>query len=60
MVEGFKIVGFVHDEIITEVPKNKVKELTSKQEKIMIDSMAVVVPDVKIAVESTISERYCK
>lgn len=60
MTQGFKIVGFVHDEIITEVPKSKVKELTSKQEKIMIDSMKVVVPDVSIAVESTISERYCK
>ena len=60
MDEGFKIVGFVHDEIITEVPENQVKELTEKQEKIMIDSMKVVVPDVKVGVETTVSERYCK
>ncbi len=60
MEAGFKIVGFVHDEIITEVPKNRIKDLTKQQEKIMIDSMKVVVPDVVIKVESTISERYCK
>ena len=60
MDSGFKIVGFVHDEIITEVPENQVKELTEKQEKIMIDSMKVVVPDVKVGVETTVSERYCK
>ena len=60
MDAGFKIVGFVHDEIITEVPKNKIKDLTKLQEKIMIDSMRVVVPDVEVTVESTISDRYCK
>lgn len=60
MDAGFKIVGFVHDEIITEVPENQAKQLTNAQEKIMIDSMKVVVPDVKIGVETTISNRYCK
>jgi DNA polymerase I-like protein with 3'-5' exonuclease and polymerase domains len=60
MNAGFKIVGFVHDEIITEVPEKEAKKLTELQEKIMIDSMKVVVPDVKVGVETTISERYCK
>ena len=60
MDSGFKIVGFVHDEIITEVPENTSEEMRRLQEKIMIDSMSLVVPDVKISVESTISPRYCK
>ena len=58
--KGFKVVGFVHDEIITEVSKNNAKDLIFLQEKTMIDSMKIVVPDVEVGVESTISERYCK
>ena len=60
MDAGFKIVGFVHDEIITEIPESQAKTLTIKQEKIMIDSMKIVVPDVNVGVETTISKRYCK
>jgi DNA polymerase I-like protein with 3'-5' exonuclease and polymerase domains len=58
--QGFKVVGFCHDEIITEVDKNKAEELLKVQEKIMIDSMNVVVPDVKIGTESMISPHYTK
>ena len=57
---GFRIVGFVHDEIITEVSKEKAEEMLVSQEKIMIDSMQQVVPDIKISVESQISGVYCK
>lgn len=57
---GFKIVGFVHDEIITEVDEDKASELLKKQEKIMIDSMNLVVPEIKITVESQISKCYTK
>ena len=60
MSKGFKLVGFVHDEIITEVPADKAAELRILQEQIMVDSMSIVVPDVTISVESTISDRYCK
>ena len=60
MDAGFTIVGFVHDEIITEVPENALEEMRILQEQIMIDSMSIVVPDVKVGVESTISKRYCK
>ena len=60
MDAGFKLVGFVHDEIITEVLENTAEEMRRLQEKIMIDSMSLVVPDVRISVESTISPRYCK
>jgi DNA polymerase I-like protein with 3'-5' exonuclease and polymerase domains len=57
---GFKIVGFVHDEILTEVPEEKVEKMLLLQEKIMIESMGIVVPDVKISVESQISRTYTK
>lgn len=60
MDAGFTIVGFVHDEIITEVPENALEEMRILQEQIMVDSMSIVVPDVKVGVESTISKRYCK
>ena len=60
MDAGFAIVGFVHDEIITEVPENRLEEMRILQERIMIDSMSIVVPDVKVGVESTVSKRYCK
>ena len=60
MDAGFELVGFVHDEIITEVPENTAEEMRRLQEKIMVNSMSLVVPDVKISVESTISPRYCK
>ena len=58
--KGFKIVGFVHDEIITEVDKEDAEELLVIQEKIMIDNMKKVVPDIKIGVESQISNVYTK
>lgn len=60
MDAGYKLVGFVHDEIITEVPENTAEEMRGLQEEIMINSMSLVVPDVKISVESTVSSRYCK
>ena len=60
MDAGFELVGFVHDEIITEVPENTAEEMRRLQEEIMVNSMSLVVPDVKISVESTISPRYCK
>ena len=58
--KGFKVVGFVHDEIISEVPERLVKTFLKMQEEIMIESMKQVVPDVNIAVESNISKEYCK
>ena len=57
---GFKVVGFVHDEIICQVKKVDAEELLTLQEKIMIESMRVVVPDVAVGVESNISDFYTK
>ncbi len=58
--EGCKTVGFVHDEVISEVKESEAASLLSQQEKIMIDAMRVVCPDVEIRVESQISKEYCK
>ena len=58
--EGFRLRGFVHDEVITEVDLASIEADREKIEAIMIKAMQVVVPDVRISVESTISERYCK
>jgi DNA polymerase I-like protein with 3'-5' exonuclease and polymerase domains len=57
---GFTTVLFCHDEAVTEVPEDKVEELRKLQEKIMIEQMRVVCPDIKISVESTISPVYVK
>lgn len=57
---GLQVVGFVHDEVISEVPIEKAKEMLVQQEKIMIESMYKVVPDIIITVESQISPFYTK
>ena len=55
--QGYSLVGVVHDEIIVEVPKGfNVKPI----EDIMVAGMRKVVPDVRIAVDTTMSDRYCK
>ena len=57
---GFKIVGFVHDEIITEVKKDEADFKLKLQEEIMVMSMKEVVTDVRVSVESEVSEHYTK
>lgn len=57
---GFKIVGFVHDEIITEVKEDEADFKLKLQEQIMVDSMKEVVTDVRVSVESEISKHYTK
>lgn len=57
---GFKIVGWVHDEVLTEVSEKNVEEMKILQEDIMIKAMRMVVPDVNIGVESMISKVYTK
>lgn len=57
---GFKVVGFVHDEILTEVPEENAESALVLQEKIMIDSMKEVVTDVAVSVESMVSAYYTK
>ena len=53
-------VLFVHDEIVTQVPRERAKEALAEQERIMIEAFGRWCPDVPIGVDSYISERYEK
>lgn len=57
---GINVVGFVHDEVISEVPLGMELSLKEEQEQIMINQMAIICPDVRVSVESMISEVYTK
>jgi DNA polymerase-1 len=57
---GIDVVGFVHDEIVSEVPICDADKLLTQQEEIMRNAMKIVVPDVLVGVESMISEVYTK
>lgn len=57
---GFDVVGFVHDEIISEVPIRMAEQKLKEQERIMIEQMQLICPDVKVSVESMISKEYTK
>lgn len=57
---GFKLVGFCHDEIVCEIDEIMIDSKIREMEKIMIDSMREVVPDIKVGVESMISPFYTK
>jgi DNA polymerase I-like protein with 3'-5' exonuclease and polymerase domains len=58
--KGFTIVGFVHDEIICELPIDNAEKLLKEQEGIMVKAMREVVPDVKVGVEGSLSTFYTK
>jgi DNA polymerase I-like protein with 3'-5' exonuclease and polymerase domains len=61
---GFRIVNFVHDEIVVELPKQDdsalYKELEEMVKRLMVEGMREVVPDVRITVESNISDCWTK
>lgn len=59
--EGFRIVNFLHDEFIVEVPveADHLQEAL-KIEKIMIEEMQRVIPDVRISVEYALMDRWYK
>ena len=58
---GFRIVNFVHDEFLIEVPEQvDANELVMDVERLMIEGMREVVPDVKIKVESNVGDHWKK
>lgn len=57
---GFVIRGFVHDEIICEVPEELAVRKLKQQEELMVSGMKQVVKDVAVRVESAISPFYTK
>jgi len=58
---GFRIVNFIHDEFLIEVPRqDDYEEPKGMIERLMIEGMREVVPDVEIKVESGVSNRWEK
>lgn len=54
--QNYKVVNFIHDEFIIEVPITfEIEEEGKKIKTIIIDAMKTVVPDVKINVEMKVS-----
>jgi DNA polymerase-1 len=59
--EGFRIVAFIHDEVLVELPENaNHTALAQRVEKILCDSMSEVVGTVPIACEYALSRRWYK
>ena len=58
---GYRIVNFVHDEAVIEVPAGpEADEHASRIRQIMIDAMKEVVPDIAVDVEIAVSDRWSK
>lgn len=59
--EGHRIVAFVHDEIVVEVPEARAKEAQVEIERIMVEEMAGAIHyPVPVKVEGQITERWKK
>lgn len=59
--EGFRVVNFIHDEFIIEVPvKADHLAVAHQVEKIMIEEMAKMIPTVKLGVDYALMERWEK
>ena len=58
---GCKLFVQVHDEIITQMPEDDLLlQRIGEQERIMVEAMKIITPDVKIAVETDVSRRWSK
>ena len=58
---GYRIVNFVHDEVLIEVPANSdLRYHAENIRRIMIEAMREVVPDVRIDVEYAAMDRWHK
>lgn len=58
---GFRIANFIHDQVLVEVPADAdLKSVAGQVKQIMVESMAQVVPDVQVRVESAYRSRWSK
>ena len=58
---GFKVVNFIHDEVIVELPEDSAVEQLAVIEKIMADAMCEILPDMsRIKTESALMRRWYK
>jgi DNA adenine methylase len=61
--EGFRVVGFIHDEVLIELPDEGgyvSKAVVDKIERIMIDEMGKVLGGLPVGVKSTLSTCWSK
>ena len=57
---GFKIVAFIHDEVLLEMPEEGMHERVLNAQRIMREAMAEVIPDVRIGTEAVAMYHWCK
>ena len=58
---GFRIVNFIHDEVLVEVPaQSNLAHQAEMIRHLMIKGMKAVVPDIRVDVEYAASECWCK
>jgi len=57
---GCRVVNFVHDEIIMEIPVARVHEALVRLEIVMLDGMRAFIPNVPLKVESAAAMRWYK
>jgi hypothetical protein len=58
---GYRIVNFIHDEVLVEVPAGEdVEGHRRRVESLMVEGMRAVVPHVAVRIESTVGERWTK
>jgi DNA polymerase I-like protein with 3'-5' exonuclease and polymerase domains len=57
---GSRIVAFIHDEIVAEVPKDRAHEAAMEIERMMCAAFSEVCPDVPPAAEAALMTRWVK
>jgi DNA polymerase I-like protein with 3'-5' exonuclease and polymerase domains len=58
---GYRIVNFVHDEVLIEVPQGEnLSDHAERIRQLMIDGMRDVVPDMRVEVEFAVARRWYK
>lgn len=60
-LEGFRVVNFIHDEVIVELlPDEHLQHNIKRINTLMVEGMRRVIPDVKISVEGALMDRWYK
>jgi DNA polymerase-1 len=57
---GCRPLGFYHDEIITEAPKDQAAEAAVEKERVMIEVYSRYTPDVRITADAHLMDRWSK
>jgi hypothetical protein len=60
LFNNFRIVAFIHDEIIAEVREEVAHECAMRQTEVMVKTMQEHTPDVLITAEPTLMKRWWK